>query len=75
VISLGGFNGLDPVFTNKQIADLVNEGAVRFFLVPDKQHMNCEQVPRQLWNSAARGQVGNPSVQDRTLYDCGAGSR
>jgi 4-amino-4-deoxy-L-arabinose transferase-like glycosyltransferase len=75
VISLGGFNGLDPVFTNKQIADLVNEGTVRFFLVPDKQHMSCEQVPRQLWNSAAREQVENPSVQNRVLYDCGAGSR
>jgi hypothetical protein len=75
VISLGGFNGLDPVLTNKQITDLVNEGAVRFFLMPDKQHMNCKRVPQELWNSATRGQVESPSVQNRTLYDCGAGSR
>jgi 4-amino-4-deoxy-L-arabinose transferase-like glycosyltransferase len=75
VISLGGFNGLDPVFTKKQLANLVNEGAVRFFLMPDKQHMNCKPVPRELWNSATRGQVGNPSVQGWTLYDCGAGIR
>jgi hypothetical protein len=75
VISLGGFNGLDRVFTNKQLADLVNEGAVRFFLMPDKQHMNCKQVPRELWNSATRGHVERPSVQNQALYDCGVGSR
>jgi hypothetical protein len=39
VISLGGYNGLDPVFTTKQLADLVNKGAVRFFLMPDRELM------------------------------------
>ena len=37
VISLGGYYGLDPVFTTKRLNDLVNEGAVRFFLVPDRE--------------------------------------
>jgi len=37
VISLGGYSGLDPVLTTKQLADLVNKGAVRFFLIPDSK--------------------------------------
>jgi hypothetical protein len=37
VISLGGYSGLDPVFTTQQLADLVNKGEVRFFLIPEKQ--------------------------------------
>jgi 4-amino-4-deoxy-L-arabinose transferase-like glycosyltransferase len=39
VISLGGYSGVDPVFTTKQLTDLVNKGAVRFFLVPDRERM------------------------------------
>jgi hypothetical protein len=34
VISLGGYSGVDPAFTTKQLAGLVHEGAVRFFLIP-----------------------------------------
>jgi hypothetical protein len=37
VISLGGYSGIDPVFTTKQLTDLVNKGAVRFFLIPDSK--------------------------------------
>ena len=32
VISLGGYNGVDPVFTPAELADLVDGGTVRFFL-------------------------------------------
>jgi 4-amino-4-deoxy-L-arabinose transferase-like glycosyltransferase len=39
VISLGGYNGVDPVFTADELADLVNEGAARFFLMPDRELM------------------------------------
>jgi len=39
VISLGGYNGVDTVFTTKQLADLVNEGAVRFFLIPNRESL------------------------------------
>jgi 4-amino-4-deoxy-L-arabinose transferase-like glycosyltransferase len=39
VISLGGYNGVDPVFTTNELADLVNEDAVRFFLIPDSEPM------------------------------------
>jgi hypothetical protein len=37
VISLGGYNGVDPVFTPDELADLVDRGAVRFFLMPDRE--------------------------------------
>jgi hypothetical protein len=36
VISLGGYNGIDPVFTADNLANLVDSGAVRFFLMPDR---------------------------------------
>ena len=35
VIILSGFEGHDPVFTADEISGLVDEGAVRFFMVPD----------------------------------------
>jgi 4-amino-4-deoxy-L-arabinose transferase-like glycosyltransferase len=37
VISLGGYNGTDPVFTAGDLANLVDENAVRFFLMPDRE--------------------------------------
>lgn len=74
VISLGGYSGLDPVFTKQRLTDLVNEGAVRFFLIPNTQHMNCKRVPQELWQSPTLGQ-GGVSMNDQTLYDCGAGRR
>jgi hypothetical protein len=46
---------------------------VRFFLIPDKLHMNCKPVPRELWNSPPSGQGQGLSMKDQTLYDCGAG--
>jgi 4-amino-4-deoxy-L-arabinose transferase-like glycosyltransferase len=36
VISLGGYNGIDPVFTANDLANLVDRGTVRFFLLPDR---------------------------------------
>jgi 4-amino-4-deoxy-L-arabinose transferase-like glycosyltransferase len=37
VISLGGYNGVDPVFTPDELADLVDGGTVRFFLMLDRE--------------------------------------
>jgi 4-amino-4-deoxy-L-arabinose transferase-like glycosyltransferase len=73
VIALGGYSGVDPVFTKRRLADLVRQGAVRFFLIPNTQHMNCKPVPRELWNSPPSGQGQGLSMKDQTLYDCGAG--
>ncbi len=77
VISLGGYSGVDPVFTTKRITDLVNEGALRFFLIPQNRWAqdNCQQVPRELWQSPTLGQGETPSIKAPTLYDCGAGRK
>jgi hypothetical protein len=39
VISLGGYNGIDQVFTADDLANLVDKGTVRFFLMPDRELM------------------------------------
>ena len=70
VVSLGGFNGADPVFSNERLADLVSEGAVRYFLIEGRDRKeksvrwitdNCEQV---------RQQIGQSSDSTVLLYDC-----
>jgi hypothetical protein len=70
VISLGGFNGADPVFSNERLAGLVNQGAVRFFLIEGRDRKeksvrwitdNCEQV---------RQQIGRTSDSTVLLYEC-----
>jgi 4-amino-4-deoxy-L-arabinose transferase-like glycosyltransferase len=74
VISLGGFNGADPVFSNEGLAGLVKEGAVRFFLIEGRDRKedsvrwitdNCEQV---------RQQIRHSSDSTVLLYDCVSGS-
>ena len=75
VVSLGGFNGADPVFSNERLADLVSEGAVRYFLIEGRDRKeksvrwitdNCEQV---------RQQIGRSSDSTVLLYDCVSGAR
>jgi 4-amino-4-deoxy-L-arabinose transferase-like glycosyltransferase len=75
VISLGGFNGADPVFSNERLAGLVKEGAVRFFLIEGRDRKeksvrwitdNCEQV---------RQQIRQSSDSTVLLYDCVGGAR
>jgi 4-amino-4-deoxy-L-arabinose transferase-like glycosyltransferase len=75
VISLGGFNGADPVFSDERLAGLVKEGVVRFFLIEGRDRKeksvrwitdNCEQV---------RQEVGQSSDSTVLLYDCAGGAR
>ena len=75
VISLGGFNGADPVFSNKRLAGLVREGAVRYFLIEGRDREeksvrwitdNCEHV---------RQEMGQSSDSTVLLYDCVGGVR
>jgi 4-amino-4-deoxy-L-arabinose transferase-like glycosyltransferase len=86
VITLGGFAGRDPVFSTDQLANLVNEGAVRFFLISrggwggSAQNEstswvqdNCEQVPKEQWQSSSTSEQGGDSERAPTLYDCGTG--
>lgn len=57
VISFGGYNGVDPVFTVDELADLVNEGAVRFFLMPDREAI--EEMSAE-WESNSAAPGGEP---------------
>jgi hypothetical protein len=47
VINLGGFMGRDPVFTADELANLVDEGAVRFFLVQDRERAEEIRAERE----------------------------
>jgi 4-amino-4-deoxy-L-arabinose transferase-like glycosyltransferase len=47
VIALGGFMGRDPVLSTNQLADLVDKGAVRFFLIPDRERMEEMMAERE----------------------------
>jgi 4-amino-4-deoxy-L-arabinose transferase-like glycosyltransferase len=62
VITLGGFMGRDPVFTTNELADLVNEGAVRFFLVQDRERMREMMAERESGDEASgqSSQQGSP---------------
>jgi 4-amino-4-deoxy-L-arabinose transferase-like glycosyltransferase len=88
VIDLQGFEGHDPVFTTDELAALVDEGAVRFFLAgggpgSDSESAgwvqdNCEQVPQEEWQSPDANEQGGggPPGRAPTLYACStAGAR
>jgi 4-amino-4-deoxy-L-arabinose transferase-like glycosyltransferase len=117
VISIGAFMAREPVLSAAELAGLAEEGAVRFFLVPDEERMmemmsgylssqpsaqqgspqgspgeergfsqnettswvqdNCQQVPRELWQSSTTSsdQVEDPMLRLQALYDCGTGGQ
>jgi hypothetical protein len=81
VINLNGFEGHDPAFTADELAGLVDEGAVRFFLTgggPSSSGMEstawieetCEQVPEEEWQAPDAAEQSGPPGRERTLYDC-----
>src|SRR6266567_1868426 len=45
VMAMGGFSGSDPILTTNQLASLVAQGIVRFFLLPS---FNLRQLPPQI---------------------------
>ena len=57
VMALGGFSGSDPILTTSQLASLVANGTVRFFLLNSlrlpTQILN--QIPEQFRNSLGNG--------------------
>ena len=88
MIVLGGFGGHDPVLSTDQLANLVDKGAVRSFLIQNGEHDesqnesvgwvqdNCQPVPRELWQSSSTpNQMEDPREGAQLLYDCGAGGR
>jgi hypothetical protein len=58
VISFGGYNGVDPVFSADELADLVHGGTVRFFLMPDREAM--EETTAEREDNGGRGPGGGP---------------
>jgi 4-amino-4-deoxy-L-arabinose transferase-like glycosyltransferase len=61
VMSLGGFSGSDPILTTSQLATLVANGTVRFFLLNAPRTTRqlppqvLDQIPEQFRNSARGG--------------------
>jgi 4-amino-4-deoxy-L-arabinose transferase-like glycosyltransferase len=77
IMALGGFSGSDKVLTNQQLAELVKNKTVRYFLMGGGmggQQANswvtqsCTAVNSQLWSGSGSGQNSG------TLYDCAGGS-
>jgi 4-amino-4-deoxy-L-arabinose transferase-like glycosyltransferase len=60
VISLGGYNGVDPIFTAAELANLVDEGAVRFFLMPDRETIEEMMAEREAGGDASGAPGGAP---------------
>ena len=55
MISLGGYNAIDPVFTAGDLSNLVDRGAVRFFLIPDRERMEEMRAERESRDDALPG--------------------
>jgi len=64
VMSLGGFSGSDPILTTSQLAALVQNGTVRFFLLNSFNRGGqippqiLDQIPQQFRNRAQGGPGG-----------------
>jgi 4-amino-4-deoxy-L-arabinose transferase-like glycosyltransferase len=55
VMALGGFSGSDRIVTPDQLARLVSNRTVRFFLLPSTQTFNPENLPPQVRGFFRRG--------------------
>ncbi len=71
VISLGGYNGIDPVFAADELAELVDRGIVRFFLMPDRELMEEMMAERESGDAAPQG--GLPQGGPRGGFGPGGG--
>lgn len=56
--------GRDPVFTTDELADLVHKGAVRFFLIPDRERIT-EMISEMMSNYGS----SQEDVQQSTPQD------
>ena len=71
VMSLGGFSGSDPILTTSQLAALVKNGTVRFFLLNSFNRGGqippqiLDQIPQQFRNRAQGGPGGFGVVVNR----------
>jgi hypothetical protein len=80
VISLGGFTGNDPVLSPRRLAGLVDDGAVRFFLLERNRSnktaswitRHCEPVPTAVWQSPRPSARREAKGIVNLLYECAA---
>jgi hypothetical protein len=77
VMALGGFTGGDPILTTRQLAQLVSQGTIRFFLISGGGssggimrgngqltqwvQQSCKVVSQQLWSSGQNSGAFPPS--------------
>ena len=71
VMAMGGFSGSDPILTTNQLASLVANGTVRFFLLGSARGQIPQQVlnriPQQIRNRLQQGGFGFGGRQQTAL--------
>jgi 4-amino-4-deoxy-L-arabinose transferase-like glycosyltransferase len=83
VIAFGGFHGNDPVLSTARLASLVNDGAVRFFLLEESSRKrntaaqwiikNCQRLPKTAWQPRPASSDKEAKGIVNPLYDCSPG--
>jgi 4-amino-4-deoxy-L-arabinose transferase-like glycosyltransferase len=76
IMSLGGFNGEDPIVSPEKVAAWAQAGAVRYFLYPDRAESSagihawlmreCVAVSANAWG----GRISYTYASTWTLWDC-----
>nr|MBA2680673.1 glycosyltransferase family 39 protein [Ktedonobacteraceae bacterium] len=66
VMAMGGFSGGDPILTTNQLATLIANGTVRFFLLNAPR--TGQQIPAQFRNAARNGGFGGGQQSALTTY-------
>ncbi|HEX6797118.1 MAG TPA: glycosyltransferase family 39 protein [Ktedonobacterales bacterium] len=86
VMTLGGFNGSDPILTTAQLQSLIDDGTVRYFLLSGNGNgggpgqaassvtswvaQNCATVASSAYGGGSSGSTGFGGQGGGTLYDC-----
>ncbi|HET9867148.1 MAG TPA: hypothetical protein VFQ06_07650, partial [Nitrospira sp.] len=83
VIAIGGFNGNDPVLSTTRLAGLVNNGAVRFFVLEETSResnraaqwiiQNCQSLSKTAWQPRPASSDKEAKGIVSPLYDCSPG--
>lgn len=79
VMALGGFSGSDPILTTSQLASLVANGTVRFFLLNGSRGGGGPggggQSSLTSWVTTNCSAVSSSQVQSAQLYDCASATK
>ncbi|MBX5457445.1 MAG: glycosyltransferase family 39 protein [Thermogemmatispora sp.] len=84
VMAMGGFSGSDPILTPAKLAQLVESGQVRFFLISGSGRgfggggqsdliswitQHCKEVPSSAWESSSTGSTSTGGFGGAQLYE------